>query len=62
MVEDSSQSTMRLSGIKTPRYTWKCKLTHNTYWMVEEGKEPNWFYRKMQELCFGIKWEKNETV
>jgi hypothetical protein len=26
--------------------------------MVEEGNEPNWFHRKMQELCFGFKWEK----
>jgi hypothetical protein len=62
MVEDYSQSTMKVSGIKPPKYTWKCKLTNNTYWMVEEGKEPNWFHRKMQELCFGIKWEKNDTV
>jgi hypothetical protein len=23
-----------------------------------EGNEPNWFHRKMQELCFGIQWRK----
>ena len=23
-----------------------------------EGNEPNWFHRKMQELCFGFKWRK----
>lgn len=55
---DSSQSTMKLSGIKQPKYGWKCNLTRNTYWMVEEGMEPNWFHRKMQEPCFGFKWER----
>lgn len=24
----------------------------------EKGKEPNWFHRKMQELCFGNYWYK----
>ena len=23
-----------------------------------KGQEPNWFHRKMQELCFGFKWRK----
>lgn len=23
-----------------------------------KGHEPNWFHRKMQELCFGIQWRK----
>lgn len=27
-----------------------------------KGQEPNWFHRKMQELCFGFQWRKNETV
>ena len=44
--------------IKNPKYTWRCRLIHGTWWMVEEGKQPNWFHRKMQELCFGFKWEK----
>ena len=25
-----------------------------------EGNEPNWFHRKMQELCFGFKWRKSK--
>lgn len=54
----SSLSTTTVSGIKLPKYRWRIRLTHNTYWQVEEGKEPNWFHRKMQELCFGVKWEK----
>lgn len=55
---DYLQNTMNVSGIKPPKYRWRIRLTHNTYWQVEEGKEPNWFHRKMQELCFGVKWEK----
>ena len=43
---------------KNPKYTWKCKVLKNVTWMVEDGNEPNWFHRKMQELCFGFKWEK----
>ncbi len=23
-----------------------------------KGQEPNWFHRKMQELCFGFQWRK----
>lgn len=23
-----------------------------------KGQEPNWFHRKMQELCFGVQWRK----
>lgn len=23
-----------------------------------KGSEPNWFHRKMQELCFGFQWRK----
>jgi hypothetical protein len=44
--------------IKSPKYAWKCELMKGTWWMVEEGKQPNRFHRKMQELCFGFKWEK----
>lgn len=58
MDSDSSQSTTTVSGIKAPVYTWKCQLIPNTYWHVEEGKQPNWFHRKMQTLCFGIKWSR----
>lgn len=43
---------------KQPVYAWKCQLIYGTYWHVEEGKQPNWFHRMMQRLCFGIKWER----
>lgn len=31
---------------------------HKNWYSPIEGKEPNWFHRKMQELCFGVKWRK----
>ncbi|CAB4133183.1 hypothetical protein UFOVP250_57 [uncultured Caudovirales phage] len=27
-------------------------------WTPLKGKEPNWFWRKMQYLCFGNNWVK----
>lgn len=44
--------------ISLPTYAWKCELCKNTFWYVEEGKQPNAFHRFMQRLCFGIKWER----
>lgn len=40
---------------------WQCQLFGNERGIVYtpiEGNEPNWFHRKMQELCFGFKWRK----
>ena len=60
MDADSSQSTTKVSGtealwksneelyiIRQPKYVWKCQLIPGTHWMVEEGKQPNWFHREM---------------
>ena len=46
------------STISPPNYTWKVRLIHNVYYMVEKDKQPNLFHRKMQELCFGVKWSR----
>ena len=71
MDEDSSQSTMKLSGIKQPEKSeWRVwlmgdygKSPHGAIvYQPNKGQEPNWFHRKMQELCFGFQWRKNETV
>ena len=90
MDEDSSQSTMKLSGTDfEPELSWYTqgmpeveiiKLPEKSEWRVwlmgdygksphgaivyqpNKGQEPNWFHRKMQELCFGFQWRKNETV
>jgi hypothetical protein len=42
---------------------WVCYLfggseTSGVMWRPIKGKEPNWFWRKMQYLCFGNKWVK----
>ena len=40
---------------------WQCTLIggpNGAVYNPTEGNEPNWFHRKMQELCFGFKWEK----
>ena len=40
---------------------WKCELFGTGQTLVltpEKGKEPNWFWRNMQYLCFGNKWVK----
>lgn len=50
--------TASTASISLPKYAWKCELHKGTFWRVEEGRQPNWFHRKMQELCFGIKWSK----
>ena len=42
---------------------WQCHLFGSERGIVYtplEGKEPNWFHRKMQELCFGFKWRKKK--
>lgn len=55
---DYDKLSANVTGIKQPKYTWRCQLHPGTYWMVEDHRVPNWFHRKMQEFCFGIKWEK----
>lgn len=44
---------------------WVCYLygygtqRHTSYSLMDDQKAPCWFHRKMQELCFGIKWRYN---
>lgn len=47
-----------VTGIKIPKYTWRCQLHPGTYWSVEDHRVPNRFHRWMQKLCFGVVWEK----
>ena len=45
--------------LKIPKKSeWSMYVADITY-NPPEGMEPNWFHRKMQELCFGFKWRKN---
>ena len=44
------------------RSKWYLTFDGSTYGLryhPEEGKEPNWIHRKLQEFCLGIKWRKN---
>jgi hypothetical protein len=48
-----------------PKYSgWTCYLFGYTNYGVSyhplEGKEPNWFWRKMQYLILGHKWVKEK--
>lgn len=52
-----------------PEYSdWQCYMfgnhpDHNSgfLWTPVKGKEPNWFWRWMQYICFGNKWVKREA-
>ena len=37
---------------------WICHLSEGFSYAPPNGKEPNAFHRKMQELIFGFKWRK----
>lgn len=42
---------------------WYCHLfggddAYGLVWNPRKGDEPNWFWRKMQYLCFGNRWVK----
>lgn len=44
---------------------WKCSLfggteSYGILWIPLKGKEPNWFWRWMQYICFGNKWKKTD--
>jgi hypothetical protein len=43
--------------IGIPTYLWQMKIGNMSI-PVEKGREPNRFYRFMQTLILGIKWEK----
>jgi hypothetical protein len=51
----------RAAVFPNPDYSeWQCKVFggDGIVWTPLKGKHPNWFWRKMQYLCFGNKWEK----
>lgn len=44
-----------------PLSDWECLMFGGTRengmrWRPEKGREPNWFWRKMQFLVFGNRW------
>jgi hypothetical protein len=40
-----------------PRDTWLCRVV-GTNLCYRNSTAPNWFWRKMQYIFFGFKWEK----
>lgn len=53
--------------IKQPELSnWHCHLfgsedNGGITWTPVKGHEPNWFWRWMQFLCFGNRWEREEA-
>lgn len=50
--------------LKLPEYSeWTCQLFGGGgwNWTPLKGNEPNWFWRWMQYLFFGNKWEKQSS-
>lgn len=37
---------------------WKCEIISGYFFTPLKGKEPKWFWRKMQYLFLGFKWSK----
>ena len=60
------QKPFYMEGIEvreTPEYSeWECHLFGSNgdgiTWRPVKGKEPNWFWRKMNYLILGNKWVK----
>lgn len=55
----------KIVGVKMPeRSDWTCFLfggrpeNSGIQWTPDKGKEPNWFWRKMQFLILGNRWVK----
>ena len=47
------------------RSEWHCQMFgagKDFIYTPLEGNEPNWFWRKMQYLCFGNKWIKGKVI
>ena len=44
------------------RSDWRCKLfgSDDFIFIPLKDHHPNWFWRKMQFICFGNRWEKNK--
>lgn len=47
-------------NFERPASDWQCRMFGMEYYILRpyKGDEPNWFWRTMQYLAFGNKWEK----
>lgn len=46
------------SVLRPPKYSYHLHITPSFIINIVEGREPNWFHRWMQKICFGFRWEK----
>ena len=44
--------------IDTPKHEWKLTIGDGFNMLFYEGQQPNRFYRWMQKIFLGLKWEK----
>ena len=51
------ENEVEYHSVVVPIYLWQMKIGDLTF-PVKKGHEPNRFYRFMQTLILGIKWEK----
>ena len=61
-VADANTSYLTVDSMPKPS-DWQCRLIdgpNGVTYTPTKGNEPNWFHRKMQELCFGFKWRKKK--
>lgn len=71
---DYPTSNLVFTGITTmakplPQSDWQCYLFGDAdrpgpgaiVFIPSKGNEPNWFHRKMQQLCFGVQWRKRNV-
>ncbi len=54
--ETDNINKIKISEFKMPVYKWTLHINKGFCMQFEEGKQPNWFHRKMQELILGFKW------
>jgi hypothetical protein len=48
--------------IKQPEPSeWQCHLLGDVIFHPTKGNEPNWFWRWMQYLAFGFRWERKSS-
>jgi len=59
-----ANSSYSIAVSSMPKHSnWQCTFIggpNGPVYNPSEGNEPNWFHRKMQELCFGFKWRKKK--
>ena len=65
--QQNPYSDMRFDTFRKPEMSeWQCYLfggrSDSNYisWRPRKGKEPNWFWRKMQWLILGNLWVKDK--